>query len=150
MLRDILEEQDRRLAKELEERTEARRRIASMIDSLNQTSDLPVETIPDMEDAMQKVSLRESELWPFYGMLIVISIPIGIAEITTIAWWIATGNWRPFAIVMALVVAYSSVFVPRGFDWFFATHTSTTRKVTCTHCNIKGWCAEVSSERLDA
>lgn len=168
VLRDILEEQDRRLAKELEERTEARRRIASMIDSLNRTGDLPAETIPDMEDAMQKVSMRESELWPFYRMLIVISIPIGITEITTIAWWIATGNWRPFAIAMAIVAVYSivfvriyrkktayvcphcrSVFAPRGFDWFFATHTPTTRKVTCTHCGTKDWCAEVSSERLD-
>ena len=86
VLRDILEEQDKALAKELEERTEARRRIASMIDSLNRTGDLPAETIPDMEDAMQKVSMRESELWPFYRTLIAISIPIGIAEITTIAW----------------------------------------------------------------
>ena len=37
-----------------------------MIDSLNRTGDLPAETVPDMEDAMQKVSMRESELWPFY------------------------------------------------------------------------------------
>ena len=64
VLRDILEEQGRRLAKELEERTEACRRIASMIDSLNRTGDLPAETIPDMEDAMQKVSMRESEHFP--------------------------------------------------------------------------------------
>lgn len=140
-----------------------------MIDSLNRTGDLPAETIPDMEDAMQKVSMRESELRPFYRTLIAISIPIGIAEITTIAWWIATGNWRPFVIVMAIVAvcgiffvriyrkktAYvcphcRRFFVPKGIDWFFATHTPTTRKVTCTHCGTKDWCAEVSSGRLDA
>ena len=167
VLRDILEEQDKRLAAELEERAEARRRIAAMIDSLDRTGELPAETVPDMEEPMQKASMRESELWPFYKRLIAIGIPVDIAEVATIAWWIATGDWRPFAVMMALVVAYCilvvrvyrrktayvcphcrSVFVPEAVSWFFARHTPTTRKVTCTHCGAKDWCAEVSSERL--
>ena len=39
-------------------------------------------------------------------------------------------------------------FVPKVVGWFFATHTPTTRKVTCTHCGTTDWCAEVSRDRL--
>ena len=168
VLRDILEAQDAKLASELEERAQARRRIAAMIESLDETGELPVEVAPSMEDIVQgKVSWRESELAPFYKAVIAIGIPIDIIEIGAIAWWIATGDWRPFAVVMPLVIiacvfivrayrartAYAcphcrGVFMPEVADWFFAAHTPTTRKVTCTHCGTKGWCAEVSSERL--
>lgn len=168
VLRDILQAQDARLASELEERAEARKRIATMIDSLNATGELPAETVPDMESIMQKkTSWRESELAPMYRTMIAIGVPIDIIELGAIAWWIATGDWRPFAIVapiliiaiMFLVRTYRkqtaylcphcrTVFAPAGTEWFFATHTPTTRKVTCTHCGEKDWCAEVSSSRL--
>ena len=167
VLRDILEEQDRRLAAELEERAAARRRIAAMIESLDRTGELPAETIPDMEEPMEKVSWRESELKPLYMTMLAVGIPMDIAEIAAIAWWVVAGDWRPFVVVLALVIvaciplvrmyrsrtAYicphcRSVFVPKGADWFFAKHTFTTRKVTCTRCGAKDWCAEVSSSRL--
>ena len=167
-LRDILEAQDAKLAHELEERTQARSWISAMIDSLDTTGELPAETVPDMESIMQrKISWRESELAPMYKAMIAIGIPIDIAEIGVIVWWIVTGDWRPFAIVMPLVVvavilivrAYRKrtayvcphcreVFVPKTTDWFFANHTPTTRKVKCTACGTKDWCAEVSSERI--
>lgn len=169
VLRDILEEQDARLASELEERTQARARIAAMIASLDATGELPAETVPDMEGIMQqKVSWRKSELYPMYRAFIAVGIPIDIVEIGTIAWWIATGDWRPFAIALPIIVlaaalmvrAYRkrtayvcahcrAVFVPRFAGWFFANHTPTTRKLRCTHCGTKDWCAEVSRDRLD-
>lgn len=168
VLRDILEAQDAKLASELEERAQARRRIAAMIDSLDDTGELPAEVTPSMEGIVQrKVTWRESELAPFYKMMLAIGIPIDIIEIGVIAWWVATGDRRPFAVAMPLVIvacifivrAYRArtayvcprcrgAFMPEIADWFFAAHTSTTRKVTCTHCGAKGWCAEVSSERL--
>lgn len=168
VLRDILEAQDAKLASELEERAQARRRIAAMIGSLDETGELPVEVIPSMENIVQgKISWRESELAPFYKTMIAIGIPIDIIEIGAIAWWVATGDWMPFAVVMPLVIiacvfivrAYRAhtayvcphcrvVFVPEVADWFFATHTPTTRKVTCVHCGAKDWCAEVPRERL--
>ena len=168
VLRDILEAQDAKLASELEERAQARKHIAAMIESLDKTGELPVDATPSMEDAMQeKVGWRQSELAPFYKAMIAIGILIDIIEIGAFVWWIATGNWRPFAIVMPFVIiacilivrayrthtAYAcphcrEVFLPAGADWLFAAHRLTARKVTCTHCGVKGWCAEVSSERL--
>ena len=54
VLRDILQEQDARLAEELEERAHARKRIAAMIEAIDATGELPAETVPDMEDIMQE------------------------------------------------------------------------------------------------
>ena len=169
VLRDILEEQDAKLAAELEERTAARARIAAMIAELDRTGELPAETVPDMEDIVQKIHWWESELKPLYTKFLAIGIPLGVAEVATLVWWIAMGDWRPFVVVVVLAVIVSSflvrmyrastayvcphcrsVFVPKLADWFFASHTPTTRKVTCTSCGTKDWCAEVSRERLAA
>lgn len=168
VLRDILVEQDARLAAELEERTRARRRIAAMVAALDATGELPAETVPDMEDIMQeKASVWKGELAPTYKLMLAVGIVLDIAEIGAIAWWAIQGDWRPFAIVMPIVIvvcallvrAYRKrtayvcphcrkVFVPKAGDWFFASHLLATRKVTCTECGEKGWCAEVSIERL--
>ncbi|MBQ9042047.1 MAG: MerR family transcriptional regulator [Eggerthellaceae bacterium] len=168
VLRDILEAQDAKLASELEERSQARKRIAAMIASLDESGELPAETTPDMEAVMQqKVSWRESELFPMYKAFIAIGIPIDIIEIGMIAWWVATGDWRPLAITLPFIIvacillvrAYRKrtayvcphcrkVFVPKMASWFFSMHTPTTRKVTCTECGTKDWCAEVSATRL--
>ena len=185
VLRDILEAQDARLARELQERSLARQRIATMIASLDATGELPAQTIPDMEAIMQNVttpttnttpqpeperpSMWKSELAPFYKTMLAVGIAIDIVQVAAIVWWVTTGDWRPFAIVMPLALAAAALlvrayrthtaylcphcrraFVPRAAEWFFARHTPTTRRVTCTHCHTKDWCAEVSIERLDA
>ena len=185
VLRDILEAQDARLAAELQERSLARQRIATMIASLDATGELPAQTIPDMEAIMQNVttpttnttpqpeperpSMWKSELAPFYKTMLAVGIAIDIVQVAAIVWWVTTGDWRPFAIVMPLVVAATAplvrafrahtaylcphcrrAFVPRAAEWFFARHTPTTRRVTCTHCHTKDWCAEVSIDRLNA
>lgn len=190
VLRDILEAQDARLAAELQERSLARQRIATMIASLDATGELPAQTIPDMEAIMhsathttsttpttnttpqpapERPSMWKSELAPFYKTMLVVGIAIDVVQVAAIVWWVTTGDWRPFAIVMPLAVAAAALlvrayrartaylcphcrraFVPRAAEWFFARHTPTTRRVTCTHCHTKDWCAEVSIERLDA
>ena len=188
VLRDILEAQDARLAAELQARSLARQRIATMIASLDATGELPAQTIPDMEAIMhsathtatpttstapqpapERPSMWKSELAPLYKTMLVVGIVIDVAQVAAIVWWVTTGDWRPFAIVMPLVVAAAALlvrayrahtaylcphcrraFVPRAAEWFFARHTPTTRRVTCTHCHTKDWCAEVSIDRLDA
>lgn len=167
VLRDILEAQDAKLATELEERAQARSRIAAIITSLDATGELPAETIPDMECIMQKkASWKDSELYPLYKAFIAVGIPIDIIEIATIAWWIVTGDWRPFVIALPFIIAAATllvrayrkrtayvcphcrkVFVPNTASWLFSAHTPTTRKITCTACGTKDWCAEVSRER---
>ena len=167
VLIDILREQDHKLEHELEEKQSARMAIAQMIDGLQKNGTLPDEIEPDMEAIMSKTSWRKSELKPLYMKMLVVGIILDVFEVAAIIYWIATGIWRPFAIVMPFVILVAAlvvrsyrkstaylcphcraVFVPKGTDWFFAAHTMTTRKVTCTECGVKDYCAEVSAERL--
>ena len=164
---DILREQDAKLEREVADKQAARATISALISGLESTGELPAETIPDMEAIMRNEKWYKDELRGMYWTMIGAGLLVDIAEIGALAWWIATGDWRPFAAVMPLVVAATvilvrfyrkrvayrcphchSVFVPKSSEWFFATHTPTTRKVTCTNCGEKDWCAEVSIEHV--
>lgn len=164
---DILYEQDRMLASEVAERQTARETIAHMIEELENTNELPEKTEADMENVMKKEKWYKSELAPFYKGMLAIGIVLDIAEWGAIVYGIITGNWWPCLVILPLVivaavltvrsyrkrVAYvcahcDEVFVPATRDWIFSKHTPTTRKVTCTHCGEKDWCAEVSIDHL--
>lgn len=164
---DILQEQDRKLAAEVDDRQNARATIARMIAELEGVGELPVDSEPDMEAVMKKEKWYRSELAPMYWRILGIGIVLGVFEWGTLIYSIVTWNWWPFAITMAVVVvacillsryyrkhtAYlcahcHGVFVPGMREWFFARHTASTRKVTCPHCGEKDWCAEVSRDRL--
>jgi DNA-directed RNA polymerase subunit RPC12/RpoP len=101
-------------------------------------------------------------------VLLATGIPVGIVEWTTILFWIITGNWRPFAAYLVVFIPYAvwisryyfqrvayicpechAVFKPSLKEAFFARHTPTLRKVTCTHCGHKGFCVETYGEAAD-
>lgn len=167
VLLDILREQDERLGREVEERRSARAVIAAMVRSLEETGRLPETIDADMESAMAKEKWYKGELRGTYLAMLVVGGLVDVAETAVSVWWVATGDWRPFAVAMPVVavvtallvrlyrrrVAYvcphcHEVFLPAVREWFFARHTPTTRRVTCTACGERDWCAEVSSERL--
>jgi len=164
---DILHEQDRKLAAEVDDRQNARATIARMIEELGGAGELPVDTEPDMGTVMKNEKWYKSELAPVYWTMLGVGTPLTIAEWGTLIYAIISGNWWPFAIAMVVAVVVCTllvkfyrkrsayicahcheVFVPRARDWFFAMHTTTTRKVTCTACGTKDYCAEVSRDRL--
>ena len=167
VLVDILCEQDRKLERELEERQAARAAIERLTTGLEQTGELPVESIADMEDMMQQEQ-QEKNLQRVYNTMLAVAAPIGVAETAGLIHWIRKGDWKPFAAIELLLglpaaflvtryyrdnVAYlcphcHEVFQPETREWFFALHTPTTRKVTCTSCGENDWCTEVSIEKL--
>ncbi len=86
-------------------------------------------------------------------------------EIFTLILWINSGIWWPFALGMGAVILGSiwlvayyykktdficpqchTVFKPKFKQMFFASHTPTTRKLTCTSCGHKGFCVETYAE----
>ncbi len=167
VLIDVLREQDRKLEGEVAERQRSRTAIAYMLRGLETTGELPAETISDMDTIMSKRKWYEGELREVYITMFVLGGLISIAEWGTIVYGIVTGVWLPLIIALPFIVvglallvrfyhgrvAYvcphcHKVFLPGTREWFFAFHTPTTRKVTCTHCGTKDWCAEVSSDRL--
>ena len=95
------------------------------------------------------------------GTVLAIGIIAEIIEVSTIILWASLGIWLPFAIGMPVVIALCvwvsvyyfkkvayicpechTVFKPSGKEAFFARHTPTTRKLTCTNCGHKGFCVE--------
>ena len=85
-----------------------------------------------------------------------------LIEAVSLFLWIFKGIWWPFVFVGAPIVVLSSVwlvifyfrkvsficpkchtvFKPKFAEMFFANHTFTTRKLTCTNCSHKGFCVE--------
>lgn len=94
--------------------------------------------------------------------MLALGIPNTLLEIGTIALWIVTGIWWPFALWLAVNIVLGVTvsgwffrhvtyicpechkeFKPNRREAFFANHTPTTRKLTCIECGYKGFCVEV-------
>lgn len=167
VLQDILTEQDRKLEREIAQRQQARERLGRMARGLEERGELPAESIAGMEDIMQDEKMQKQQIQEVYKTMTAIALPIGVLEVAALAHWIRKGNWKPYVAVelaaipaaVALVrfyrdrVAYRcphchETFKPEAREWFFAAHTPTTRKVTCTNCGKTDWCAEVAAIAL--
>ena len=80
--------------------------------------------------------------------------------------WIVQGIWWPFVLFTVLAVPYicrmfryhwknisyicpqcHAIFKPGKKEAFFAAHTPTARKLTCTVCGHKGFCVETCCKR---
>lgn len=114
---------------------------------------------------MQNEKSQEQQLQNVLNIMTGIALPIGAIEMAALVHWIRKGDWKPFVGVelLAIPVAFALVrfyrdrvvylcphchtsFKPEAREWFFAAHTPTTRKVTCTSCGKTDWCAEVLSD----
>ena len=95
-------------------------------------------------------------------MMVLTGIPVTVLQWFSIIFWIVRGVWWPFAVwVMAaavwgtLVSRYyfnhvqyicpecHEVFRPALKESFWAHHTPTARRLTCTACGHKGFCVEI-------
>ncbi len=154
----ILEQQENVLREEISVRKEKLDRLEMMRRSVAEMENFTVESIGDIAYAMKNQSTRRKIM----TVMLALGIPNTLLEIGTIALWIITGIWWPFVLWLAadivLGVAISrwffkhvtyicpechKVFKPNRKEAFFARHTPTTRRLTCTECGYKGFCVEV-------
>lgn len=99
-------------------------------------------------------------------IMLATAIPFGIMEWSSIFLWILQGIWWPFVLYTLLAIPYTvwifcyywkkvsyicpqchTVFKPNKKEFFFAKHTLTTRKLTCTCCGQRGFCIETCFEK---
>ena len=92
-------------------------------------------------------------------------IACDLVELVCIVHGVRTGDWLPLLVVLPLCAIIASelvwmyhrdaryvcphchtVFQPDMREFFFASHTPKTHKLTCTSCGTKDWCAEVTAE----
>jgi DNA-binding transcriptional MerR regulator/DNA-directed RNA polymerase subunit RPC12/RpoP len=153
----LLEQQEKTLREEIAQKQARLDKLTDLRRALKELEHFSVESIGDIARKME----NKKKLRKLYTVLFATGIPIGIVEWAGLIFWIVTGNWRPFVFYLVVAVPYTvvisiyffrrvayicpechTVFRPSFKEAFFARHTRTLRKVTCTHCGHKGFCVE--------
>lgn len=99
--------------------------------------------------------------------MILEGLVLSLVEIVVLYHGFAYGNWIPALGVLPLILIIAGeltymywrdaryvcpschqAFQPRMAEFMFSSHTPKARKLTCTHCQTKGWCAEKSVETI--
>ena len=161
VIRLLLEQQEQDLKVEMAECQGKLDKLEALRRELKTLERISVESIGDIAYTMS----TRKKLKKFHRNLLVTSIPFMVFQWTSIVLWITKGLWWlfviwavidiPYAIVISRYyfrhVAYicpqcHTVFKPSVKEAFFARHTVTARKLTCTSCGHHGFCVEIVKE----
>ena len=157
----LLSEQKKVLRQEIE-RIESKVRVLDSIKKyVNNNDESVVESLINAKDVME----NKRKMKKFYmGMIIfavlLVAVEVGAVVSAIYGYWVLFGVGVAITLASAVLfsmfyykkVAYicpqcKKTFKPSFKKMFFASHTPTTRKLTCPHCNYKGYCLETLSEK---
>ena len=153
----ILEEQKQMLDSEIREKESKLEKLEVLQQNLKRVENYSLASIGDVAHIME----NKKKMKKLHAVLLLSGLPFSLLQITSIVLWIATGIWWPFAVYAAAVIPYGiwvsryyfkrvayicpkchEIFIPSFKEAFWANHTPTTRKLTCTKCGYKGFCVE--------
>ena len=154
----LIEQQESVLLDEISEKQEKLEKLQELKNGLKNKATVSLETIGDIAVIMEgKKKLRSMR-----RMMILTGIPVTALQWFSVIVWIIKGIWWPFVIWVLVAVPWGilvsryyfnhvkyicpechDVFKPTLKEAFWAKHTPTTRKLTCTQCGHKGFCVEV-------
>ncbi len=153
----LLEQQEQLLREEISERQAKLDMLNGIKRELKSVKNFSIESIGDIAYAMEnKKKMRQLHI-----VLLITGVPISFIQWTSIILWIAAGIWWPFSLYVLVAIPYAlwvtklyfkrvayicpqchEVFKPNFKEAFWARHTPTLRKLTCTCCGYKGFCVE--------
>ncbi len=153
----LLEQQKTALQKEIVECQEKLQTLGGVVKELKTIEHFSVEFIGDIAYKMKnRRKLRKTRM-----VMLAIGIFMDTIEVATLVLWITKGIWWPFALGMSLAVVMGiwvsgyyfrrvayicpqchKVFKANFREAFFARHTLSLRKLTCTECGHHGFCIE--------
>ncbi len=162
----LLEQQEKVLREELAERQTKLELLEQMKRELKSIEHFSVESIGDIAYAME----NKKRMRKLHMILLLTGIPFDVIQWTTILIWIFWGIWWPFVGYVLIAIPYTiwivnyyfkkvayicpqchEVFKPVLKEAFWAKHTPTLRKLTCTSCGYHGFCVETyGEEKKDA
>ena len=157
----LLEQQAQTLRRELEAQQSRLEKVEALRRQVKQQPELSVESIGDIAYLME----RRAQLKRVHGTMLLAGVPMSLLEVTGIVLWIVTGVWWPFVVYLLLSVPFGvlisryyfrrvaylcpqchTVFRPALREAFFARHTPSARKLTCTCCGYHGFCVETVND----
>lgn len=157
----LLQQQESILTEEITQRQDKLHKLESLRRGLKSVPALSVESICDIAAIMENKKKLRKIRWIMVG----IGIPAELIEIGSVVLALSLKAWWPFAVGMpiflglcAYLVWYyydrisyqcpecNRVFKPKFGQFFFSSHTPTTRKLTCAACGHKGFCVETSAK----
>jgi DNA-binding transcriptional MerR regulator/DNA-directed RNA polymerase subunit RPC12/RpoP len=153
----ILEEQKKMLDSEIREKESKLKKLEELQQNIRKVENYTLSSIGDVAHIME----NKNKMKKLHSVLLLSGLPFSILQITSIILWIATGIWWPFAVYAVAIIPYAiwvsryyfkrveyicpkchEIFIPSFKEAFWANHTPTTRKLTCTNCGHKGFCVE--------
>ena len=153
----LLEQQEQTLRDEMNDLQSKLNILDGIKHELKSVDNFSVESIGDIAYAMK----NKKKMRQLHAILLISGIPLGIIQWTSVILWVATGIWWPFVAYVLIAIPYAvwvsnfyfkrvayicpqchEVFKPVFKEAFWAHHTPTLRKLTCTCCGYKGFCVE--------
>ena len=157
----LLEEQERTLREELDERQSKLELLEGIKRELKEIDNFSVESIGDIAFIMKQKNKLSQMRWT----MLLTGLPVAALEIAaivlgiTLGWWWTLAIWAAVAIPWAIAIsvyyfthtayicpACHKVFKPTFKEVFWAYHTPRMRRLTCPTCGRKGLCVEIYEE----
>ena len=154
----LIEQQEIILSGEISEKQEKLTKLRELKSGLKNQEEFSLESIGDIALFMEGSKKLKRMRW----MMALTGIPVTALQWFAIILWIVRGVWWPFVLWVVVAAVWGilvsryyfhhikylcpechEVFKPTLKEAFWARHTPTTRKLTCTACSHKGFCVEV-------
>ncbi len=154
----LLEQQLEEVRTELAEKEKQKNTIETLQREIRHYKQFSIENIGDIASKMK----TRKELRKIHMQILGIGMMGNVVEYTTLIIGIVKGEWLPLVIALCLLIPISvglvrcyynnvcyvcpechEVYRPSKWEFFWAKHTPTTRKLTCTACGHLGFCIEV-------
>ena len=154
----LIEQQEKVLLEEVSEKQDKLEKLRELKSELKDREQFSLESIGDIAVIMEGKKKLKQMRW----MMILTGLPVTALQWFSIIFWIVKGIWWPFALWVLIAIPWGilvsryyfghvkyicpechEVFKPSLKEAFWANHTPTARKLTCTSCGHKGFCVEV-------
>ena len=160
----LLKQQAQDLRVEIGERQEKLDKLETLRRELKSMKAISVESIGDIAYTMSD----RKKLKRIHAIMLITGIPVTVLQWVSIILWIVKGVWWLFVIWAVIAIVYGillsryyfrhisylcpqchTTFKPKFKEVFWAWHTPTARKLTCTSCGHHGFCVEVATEEAE-
>ena len=154
----LIENQENAISQLISDNQEKLETLRELKKGLKGKESFSLESIGDMAVVMES----KKRLKRLHLTMLLTGIPVTALQWFSIIFWIVRGIWWPFIAWVLVAAAWGvsisryyfrhvkyicpechEVFKPRMKEAFWANHTPTARKLTCTACGHRGFCVEI-------